>query len=170
MFSGFQITNIFRFSRYNFDGFCAGVLFTSRQFSELVLGWNAHHHHPAKASSLLSTLYRCTIQVLRGEEANEVEVSFASISIRRKHKESWDVKRMHISHFKGLEDWRCFSLVSITQFSEYLYICIVLDVNNPQFWGVGGVCQRRVRIKTDANAYRFSNIKQVFKYKTGFQI
>ena len=30
-----------RFSRYNFDGFCAGVLFTSRQFDELVLGWRS---------------------------------------------------------------------------------------------------------------------------------
>ena len=27
-----------RFSRYNFDGFCLGVLFTNRAFSELVLG------------------------------------------------------------------------------------------------------------------------------------
>ena len=27
-----------RFSRYNFDGFCLGVLFTNRAFEELVLG------------------------------------------------------------------------------------------------------------------------------------
>ena len=27
-----------KFSRYNFDGFCLGVLFTNRAFSELVLG------------------------------------------------------------------------------------------------------------------------------------
>jgi hypothetical protein len=27
-----------RFSRYNFNGYCLGVLFTSRQFDELVLG------------------------------------------------------------------------------------------------------------------------------------
>jgi hypothetical protein len=27
-----------RFSRYNFDGFCLGVLFTNRAFNELVLG------------------------------------------------------------------------------------------------------------------------------------
>jgi len=59
-----------RFSRYNFDGFCAGVLFTSRQFSELVLGLA----------------------------------------------------------------WR----------------------GSKRGGGVGGVCQRRVRIKTDANAYSFN--------------
>jgi len=59
-----------RFSRYNFDGFCAGVLFTSRQFDELVLGLA----------------------------------------------------------------WR----------------------GSKRGGGVGGVCQRRVRIKTDANAYSFN--------------
>ena len=27
-----------RFSRYNFDGFCLGALFTNREFADLVLG------------------------------------------------------------------------------------------------------------------------------------
>ena len=43
-----------RFSRYNFDGFCAGVLFTSRQFDELVLGWR----------SITSTLSFRVLQIL----------------------------------------------------------------------------------------------------------
>ena len=59
-----------RFSRYNFDGFCLGVLFTNRAFSELVLGLS----------------------------------------------------------------WR----------------------GNPDVDGVGGVCQNRVRIKSDGNAYSFN--------------
>ena len=50
---------IVRFSRYNFDGFCAGVLFTSRQFSELVLGSNSHHHNlDIMASSSADPLWR----------------------------------------------------------------------------------------------------------------
>ena len=59
-----------KFSRYNFDGFCLGVLFTNRAFSELVLGLS----------------------------------------------------------------WR----------------------GNPDVDGVGGVCQNRVRIKSDGNAYSFN--------------
>ena len=59
-----------KFSRYNFDGFCLGVLFTNRAFSELVLGLS----------------------------------------------------------------WR----------------------GNPDVEGVGGVCQNRVRIKSDGNAYSFN--------------
>ena len=59
-----------RFSRYNFDGFCLGVLFTNRAFEELVLGLS----------------------------------------------------------------WR----------------------GNPDLDGVGGICQSRVRIKSDSNAYSFN--------------
>lgn len=59
-----------RFSRYNFDGFCLGVLFTNRAFNELVLGLS----------------------------------------------------------------WR----------------------GNPKSEGVGGICQSRVRIKTERNAYSFN--------------